>query len=186
MAETSTETSMNPVTPISGIPVSSLYPDRYGFGKSKLYEILKECKITPYRDGKTACITVEQLHQLDRYLVHGEAPNTPVETSLESSVESSAYLMQPRPASVEMSTLPPALQLIVEAIASRMTATPPDPLLPQRQLQELCDRRWFATTTQLTKILGVRPRPGMTRYGFELQPRGKMGREGCWQINQCP
>lgn len=175
---------MAPTSVISGIPVNSLYPDRYQIGKSKLYEILKQLKITPYRDGKTACITLEQLHQLDRYMA-GEGVETFTETSTELSGETSTGATSPQLQAivpVEMSTLPPALQLIVDAIAARMSATPVDPLLPQRQLQELCDRGWLASTSQLIKILGVRPRTDMVRYGFRFEPMGKMGREGSWQV----
>lgn len=180
---------MNQATVVSGIPVSSLYPDRYGLGRSKIYDALKQLGITPYREGKVAYLTLEQLHRLDRHLTHGEPVDTFMDTSVDTSVDTSTEAPSLRQSSivpVEMSTLPPALQLIVNAIASRMMSTPADPLLPQRQLQELCDRGWLASTSQLTKILGVRPRPQMSRYGFMFEAKGKMGREACWQVLKNP
>ncbi|MBE9178581.1 hypothetical protein IQ268_08420, partial [Oculatella sp. LEGE 06141] len=61
----------------------------------------------------------------------------------------------------------------------------PDPLLPQRQLEEIAERGWVVATSQLQAVLGVAPKEG-DRYGFQLQRCGRIGREAGWQILKNP
>lgn len=82
----------------NGIPVNSLYPDRYGVKKSKLYEILKLLRIDTFRDGKTACITIEQLRILDGYFKELE----------KSQADADRYAESYALVSTENSTLAPA------------------------------------------------------------------------------
>ncbi len=84
--------------------------------------------------------------------------------------------------SLDVAQSPPWL-LFAEAIAQRLSPSSPDPLLPQRQLQELADRGWLATTSQLRAILGVHPREGVW-YGFHLSKAGRIGRQGAWEVRK--
>lgn len=70
---------------------------------------------------------------------------------------------------------------LLDLFAARLASAPTDPLLPQRQLQDACDRGWQLSTSQLRAILGARPRPG-DRYGFQLQRVGRIGKESAWSV----
>ena len=164
---------MSQTTVLNGIPVNSLYPDRYGVGKSKIYATLKELGITPHRDRKTACLTLEQLLRLDRHMA-GDSSSKSTEVA---ETEPGSGIVP-----VELSTLPPVLQLLISAIANQISPPTPDPLLPQRQLQEIADRGWLVSTSQLAAILGVRPTDGMVRYGFVCDRAGRSGRESSFKV----
>lgn len=53
---------------VEKIPVSSLFPDRYGKGKTKVYEFLKDLGVERIYQGKEAFISLEDLHDLDEYV----------------------------------------------------------------------------------------------------------------------
>lgn len=163
------------------IPVASLYPDRYGIGKTKLYERLKNLRLEPFSNGRQSFITVEQLELLDGYCKACEAGK-------EAAAAYLAAHVQPVHERVHTGTivpnLPPAWLALLEALASRLLLPPPpDPLLPQRQLQEIAEQHWEVSKSQLAKILGTRHfRDGDRRYGFQLLKHGKVGRQSAWKV----
>lgn len=171
------------------IPVSSLYPDRYGVGRSKVYEYLKALGIQTFKpDGRHSYLHWADFEALDKYAAILER-----EGEDQAAVFASQWQQHSNPstdtstlATTESLALPPALQLIIDVIVARLAPTPDDPLQPQRQLQEACDRGWHLSTSQLQRILGTRPRHESTRYGFAFKHIGRFGRESAWRIERSP
>jgi|SRR5579885_259199 len=167
------------------IPVSSLYPDRYGVGRSKVYEYLKALGIQTFKpDGRHSYIQWADFEALDKYVstwMHeGEeqANSFAAQWRQQHGTSTDASSLAP----VEVAALPPALQIVIEAIAAQLSPPRPDPLTPQRQLQEACDRGWQLSTSQLRTILGTRPR--RDRYGFCFEHAGRIGRENAWTVKR--
>ncbi|MGI8933525.1 MAG: hypothetical protein ACR2FS_05565, partial [Phormidesmis sp.] len=167
--------------------VSELYPDRYGVGRTKLYEFLKRLNIAPFKPegDKRGHITLDQLSALDTYTktLDEQGPEA-AQTYADSQAAHSpqADELAPVNASVNPSAqpaLPPAMELIVEAIAARLQPqAAPDIFAPQRQLKEAAEENWQLTTAQLKAILSGQPKDGAVRYGFALI---KVSR-GWWRV----
>ncbi|MBE9178702.1 hypothetical protein IQ268_09030 [Oculatella sp. LEGE 06141] len=177
---------------IDKIPVASLYPDRYTLGKTKVYEYMGILNIKPFRVGKAAFITFEQLKALDEYCrLLAENPAAAAEFAV-SYAQSSSQGEQVRErnapvhelvhTSADLSTSP-AWLLFVEAIAARLQPPASDPLAPQRQLQEICEQGWTVSSSQLRQILGIAPKAG-DRYGFTFTKAGRVGRQLAWRIGK--
>lgn len=170
------------------IPVSSLYPDRYGVGRSKVYEYLKALEIQTFKPDGTRFSYLEwaDFEALDKYTAllqsEGEEPAATFANQWRQQRGTSTDASNLVPA--EVAALPPALQLMIEAIAARLAPVPADPLLPQRQLQEVCDRGWQLSTSQLRAIVGTRPQQESDRYGFEFECVGRMGRQRAWRVKR--
>lgn len=158
------------------------------YGKTKFYtQYLKDLGITPIRDGSNSYITPEQEELIAEYhRVRGEGKDAvqaflaEVERSRQSSELSTQSSLERSEQRLGLSE-PDRLWLLVEALASRLQPTPPDPLHPQRQLEEIADRGWVVTSSQLREILGTQPREG-ERLGFRLVKVGRSGREAAWRV----
>jgi hypothetical protein len=175
-------------TVINKVPVSSLFPDRYGVAKTKLYEYLGDLQIRPFREGKIAYITLEQLELLDEYLKRLAKGREAAEAFLAELPESSEPEYQDDEHVHELVHTPfnesPAWLLFIEAVASRLALPPSDPLAPQTQLQQIVDRQWQVTTSQLRQILGIRSIHEGDRLGFRFQKAGRVGRETAWRVEK--
>jgi biotin operon repressor len=90
-----------------------------------------------------------------------------------------------------------ALSGVLDTIASKVIAmlpTPsepmpeqPDPLAQLRQLQEVCDRGWLLSSSQLAPLLNRQSLPSgdsFERFGFRFSRSGKNGSESAWRIEK--
>ena len=157
-------------------------------GKTTFYtQYLKTLNISPLKDeNHRAYVTHDQKQLLDEYhrrRCEGkdslneflmELKSTPALSTIEA-VQNASEFVQSRPES------PPWLSFL-EALTPRLTP-PTDPLSPQKQLQEISDRGWQASTSQLQAILGVKT-IGSSRYGFTFTRAGKSGRESSWLVQK--
>ena len=157
-------------------------PDRYAIGKQAIYNRLEHLGIKPHKQGRNAFIWSDQLEVLDKlhahlqaggFLADFESPN--VESSgLTSSL--SQAMVQNLGSMRDVSDAP----LLPIAIALH---SPPDPLLPHRQLKEVAEQGWQITTSQLKAIIGVAPRERV--YGvYVFKQSGRIGRELGWCVEE--
>lgn len=163
------------------IPVASLYPDRYGLGKTKLYEYLGDLGIKPTLENRRSFITLDQLALLDRYVPI--ASDRQAAATFLSTLPAEPIQEQVRGIvhSAETST-PPWIPLL-EAIAQLQQ--PPDPLALHRQLEEVVEHGWVLSSSQLREILGATPKEGDRRYGFTFSRQGRIGRQSGWRVAKC-
>ena len=194
------------VTKQTHIPVSSLYADdskesRYGYKRSFIFQALKELGIERQNgaDGVTAYITISDLETLDEYVdirkmkgvkaseafaktCLSRATDGPVDSSIQPA-ETADVLTVGVSTDVSMRKiqLPPAVAVLVEAIASQLSP-PTDTLAPQRQLKEAYTQGWLLSTAQVRQIVGVPSWQGSDRYGFRFEKVGKEGRQNSWQV----
>lgn len=170
------------------VPVNELYPDRYGVGRTKLYEFLKRLNISPFKPegDKRGHITIEQLQALDTYvdLLGVEGPKA-AQAYADRLVTQLTQAEQLAPVNASVATsalaLPPAMELIVEAIAHRLQPNPqPDLLAAPRQLQEAADHNWQLRTREIKAITNRTPQDGLTLYGFRFHRAAR----GWWAVKK--
>lgn len=183
---------------IDRLPVSQL-PDRYNKARSVVYERLKDLGIEPERQGNKAYLNADQIELLDRLHQHIESGGSTADfldaiglsdrrtgqntlaPQYHAFITDPPYGVSDEPiGQYDGHTDLSVVLQVFEVFAQRLNLTP-DPLLPQRQLQELADRGWTASTSQLQAILGSKPREGQ-RFGFELKRVGRSGREVAWVV----
>jgi hypothetical protein len=169
--------------------VSELWPDRYGVGRSKVYEFLKRLGITPFKPegDKRGHITLDQLQDLDLYvnMLGTKGPEKAQEFAQKRL--NSAASIAPVSASTDASTvlaspteLPPAIVALAQAIAQQLQPIQPlDLLAPQRALEDASLNAWHLKSRQL-RSLGIYPQTGATVYGFELH----RVKRGWWAVTK--
>ncbi|MBD3882129.1 hypothetical protein IFO70_10200 [Phormidium tenue FACHB-886] len=169
-------------TTLDRFPIAQL-PDRYTIGRTALYDRINALSIEPERERNRAYVSPEQLRLLDALDTHLKQGKT-VEAflnRLSEQSELSVMSVQPANEQSELTPLPPSWMLLVESLAARLTPQPLDPLLPQRQLEEIADRGWVVSSSQLRQVLGVNVREG-ERLGFVFRRSGRVGRECGWKV----
>lgn len=136
--------------------------------------------LEPTRKGNKVLFgdeAVKLLDQLDEHLAEGGTLNNfvpPSEvTTVGSSIESVA---------VDSDLLPfdPGMVALIQLMESRRS-----PLDNLRDLEDAVSYGWLLTTTQIEKLLGVKPRgEQFDRQGFLFTRQGKAGREAQWSITK--
>jgi hypothetical protein len=149
--------------------------------RQSVYNRLKHLHITPEK-GK---ISADQLQEMDDLHAYLQQPNAkmsdyPVSTG-QLNLSNGQAINQPSGQLDLSSGQTDRLWLLLETLANRLQPPTSDPLAPQRQLEEIADRGWIVTTSQLRSILGVQPREG-DRLGFQLVKVGRVGREMGWRV----
>lgn len=177
----------------STVLVSELWPDRYGVGRTKVYEYLKALNITPFKPegDKRSHITLEQLAALDHYAKllaesDTEAAQSYADSFTDAIITPPAYTSTNAFTAVENAEIPPVIATLAQAITQQFQpATPqPDPLAPQRQLKEAWREGWILSTRQVRDILGLASWSGGDRYGFAFEKAGKVGAQSGWRVTE--
>jgi hypothetical protein len=153
-------------------------------GKTTFYtQYLKALSISPLKDeNHRAYVTHDQKQLLDEYHRRRCEGKTSLNeflaelgsTQLQSTIEP----VQNTPELVQS----PLWLAFLEALTPRL-APPTDPLSPQKQLQEISDRAWQVSSSQLKAILNTSSVPP-NRYGFNFTKVGKSGRELSWVVQK--
>ncbi|MBE9179401.1 hypothetical protein IQ268_12595, partial [Oculatella sp. LEGE 06141] len=104
---------------VDKIPVATLFPDRYGLGKTKVYEYLKDLGIRPFSDGRKSFISFEQLKLLDEYAK--VAPDREAAAEFLNNLNQSEQVREHVQTMTHQASGSPAWLLFAEAIASRLT-----------------------------------------------------------------
>lgn len=76
---------------------------------------------------------------------------------------------------------------LIDSIVTRIVdvyPAQPDPLDNLRRLQEVCDRGWLLSSSQLAPLVGRKSLPSadFDRYGFRFVRVGKNGAETAWKV----
>ena len=171
---------------------------RYGVTRSNIYNRLNGLKEKGYpmeseKQGQRSIYNADQvvwMDALDRHLKDGNDiatfPTTEGLSNLSyvsQDIAKSSYRTQDT-LKVESSV---ALALVVEAIATRLSDLKPDDSLANlRTLEEACRNGWLLSTSQLTRLLGLKSLNGkvLTRYGFTFRRAGRNGMESAWQVTK--
>lgn len=184
---------------IDRLPVASL-PNRYGKARSVIYERIKALKLQTQQEGNKAFVDREQIELLDRAAEHIDGGGT-IASFLELIGQSGGQLERGGQPTGQPDQNGSAIvgqsdgQMInngatfdfvgfmraIEPLLRR--EAPPDPLAPQRRLQELSENGWLCSTSQLEQILGTKPREG-NRFGFNIRRAGKIGRQAAWKVSR--
>ncbi len=189
---------MNNNAQIDGFPVAQL-PSRYGVARSVVYSRLSALKIEPSKRKNKAYITNEQLQLLDELNEHLKRKGATV-AEFQAIAGLGDKPAQTEPIRLSDSTQDrqtgqltildslAALELLAEALATRMT--PPTPQLNHlRSLEEACQNRWLLSTSDLSALLKLSPRTinrqqSFERYGFTFNRTGRNGTEIAWSVNK--
>jgi hypothetical protein len=162
------------------LPIADLLT-RYNLKtRQSLYNRINALGLEPTRKGNKVLFgdeAVKLLDQLDEHLAEGGTLNNfvpPSEvTTVGSSIESVA---------VDSDLLPfdPGMVALIQLMESRRS-----PLDNLRDLDDAVSYGWLLTTTQIEKLLGVKPRgEQFDRQGFLFTRQGKAGREAQWSITK--
>jgi hypothetical protein len=162
------------------LPIADLLT-RYNLKtRQSLYNRINSLGLEPARKGNKVLFddeAVKLLDQLDEHLAEGGTLNNfvpPSEvTTVGSSIESVA---------VDSDLLPfdPGMVALIQLMESRRS-----PLDNLRDLEDAVSYGWLLTTTQIEKLLGVKPRgEQFDRQGFLFTRQGKAGREAQWSITK--
>ena len=166
--------------------VNELWPDRYGVGRTKVYEYLKALDITPFKleGDKRSHITLDQLEAIDHYAelladsdpeaaqIYADSFNSAIATQ---TVNPSANAFT---ALIEPLDISPAIATLAQAIAQQIqpAAPPTDPLAPQRQLKEAASEGWVLSSGQVREILGLAGWSGAIALDSALSGLERLGR----------
>lgn len=164
---------------IDRFPVGQL-AQRYGLGKTAIYDRLAFLAIAPFRDGRLSYISGEDLDQLDNLHNHLAGGGT-LET----------FGSPPRPAGELSGERPPDNQLaqMLAAIATSLQRR--SPLDNYRDLDEAARQNWLLTSSQVEDLIGAKPtpKPGQNHYDracWRFQKAGKIGKESAWVVRRLP
>jgi hypothetical protein len=148
--------------------------------RQSLYNRINALGLEPTRKGNKVLFddeAVKLLDQLDEHLEEGGTLNNFVPPSEVTTVESSI-----EPVAVDSDLLPfdPGMMALMQLMESRRS-----PLDNLRDLEDAVSYGWLLTTTQIEKLLGVKPRgEQFDRQGFLFSRQGKAGREAQWSVTK--
>lgn len=177
--------SMNTSEGLS-VPVSSLYPHRYNLGRTKIYEFLKTLKITPFKVGKVAHITLEQLKLLDGFVEAWDMGDEAVRDFIAKNIEMASQPMIIVGQNEERMTFTesPMMEL-AQMIVAKLQPVQPDLLNVQVQLQRAADHDWWLDSSQLKELLGVtKIQDGMVAYGFQFRLICRFSRQNQFSVHK--
>lgn len=189
---------------LAGFPVKDL-PNRYGIGRTILYERINALSLTLERVSNRAYVDEEGLRLLDLLDAHIKNGGVTSEFLREHGLftEQSEQVgtltqkirYQQRLGKTELGEQIPEQWQIAYAltkVADRMS----DPLQPLkmeqeqlRMLAEIAEQGWLIPTSQMLQLLGLRSIPRLEsmafeRRGFKFIKVGQSGREKEWRIKK--
>ena len=176
---------------IDEIPVAQL-ADRYGVHRSQVYTRLDALKqrnpdLVPYKRGRKAFINNYMLQCMDgiaalvqkgqttdeaadQVLGKMSAPDSRADSLVDTRQVDSSALAVAEPESIDA----PSFDFgnLLEML---------------RGLQELADKNWWLSTSQLAQVMGLKSLPPgehFERYGFRFTRSGKNGPETAWKVEK--
>ena len=183
--------SNNPATyTIDSVPVAGL-TNRYGVGRTALYDRLKALGIEPEKRGRSSHISnsqLDQMDQLDLRLKAGEPmPSNPTAEQTEHDhrtfTEHSPNLSAGHSPNT-IGSLSPSTDAAILTLAS-MLKRPIDPMANYYALQSACDNGWLLPTDKVRELIGVAPRgEECDRLGFRFTRSTKRRTE--WSVSRQP
>ncbi|GAC1456999.1 MAG: hypothetical protein NVS2B14_00500 [Chamaesiphon sp.] len=194
------------MTEIDRLPVAQL-PSRYEVSRTVIYERMAALQLTPEKKGNKAFVDAEQIKLLDdlhkalkqglstldflesRGLLTGLSTSQKYTESFQLEPSALQSTGQSSLQSTEPSGLQLALQSTLEAIAARLQPQEPDPCAFLRTLEEAYQNGWLLSTSQVAKLLGLKPssvnhHKSFSRHGFTFIKQGKNGSESAWAVSK--
>lgn len=191
-------------TEIDRFPVADL-PDRYGIGRTALYERLNTLTIKPEKQGNKSYISGLQLQVLDDLDAHikrggvlsdfGERVHrTNGEQSEQLTVQSSSQLV-PSSQSGLSALIEGAVESLVGRLVPLFTSTQISKagmrLAHLRELEEAYEKRWLLSTSEIADLLGLSANT-VRGYGDSFEEAGfvftrvgnRSRREIAWKISK--
>lgn len=162
------------------LPIAELL-ERYQLKtRQSLYNRINALGLEPARKGNKVMFNdeaVKLLDQLDEHLDEGGNLDNFVPPSEVTAVGSS---IEPVAAESDLLPFDPAMMALMQMMESRRS-----PLDNLRDLEDAVSYGWLLTTTQIEKLLGVKPRgEQFDRQGFLFSRQGKAGREAQWSVTK--
>lgn len=162
------------------LPIAELL-ERYQLKtRQSLYNRINALGLEPARKGNKVMFNdeaVKLLDQLDEHLDEGGNLDNFVPPSEVTAVGSS---IEPVAAESDLLPFDPAMMALMQMMESRRS-----PLDNLRDLEDAVSYGWLLTTTQIEKLLGVKPRGDQfDRQGFLFSRQGKAGREAQWSVTK--
>jgi hypothetical protein len=167
------------MTDIDPYPVSEL-TNRYNIGKQAVYNRLEALSIKPAHHSNRSYISSAQLLLLDRLHEHIASGGTMADFE-PSQTESS---ISPVDVSSESTGLPRTddLVILVERIAAALKPAT-SPLGHWEQLEKAVAHNWLLTTTDVKRVIGVKPKGNsFTRGSFTFVRSGMIGNQTSWRV----
>jgi len=148
--------------------------------RQSLYNRINALGVEPARKGNKVLFddeAVKLLDQLDEHLEEGGTLNNFVPPSEVTAV---GNRIEPIASESEFLPFDPGMVALMQMLESRRS-----PLDNLRDLEDAVSYGWLLTTTQIEKLLGVKPRGEVfDRQGFLFTRQGKAGREAQWSITK--
>jgi hypothetical protein len=174
---------------VDSVPVASL-TDRYGVGRTALYDRLKALGIEPEKRGRASYVSADQLDQLDQLdtrLKAGE-PMPKLTTGHLAEHDHRTFTEQPPNTSPNTSiALSPSTDSGLMVLASMLQASlrePRDLMQNYRDLQAAADHGWLLPTDKIRELIGVSPRGDVyDRLGFRFV---RSDRRTEWSVSIAP
>lgn len=181
---------------IDEIPVAQL-SDRYGVHRSQVYARLDALKqrdpeLVPYKRGRKAYINRHMIDCLD-----GMAALLQKGQTTEEAADEVLGTLQSSPDSRGNSRADSLVDTRQVSSGELAIAQPEQPeehsfefenlLEMLRGLQELADKNWWLSTSQLAQVMGLKSLPPgehFERYGFRFTRTGKNGPETAWKVEK--
>lgn len=166
---------------IDPYPVSQLM-SRYGIGKQAVYNRLDALNIKPTKQGNRSYISLDQLQALDSLHDHIAAGGTMANFQSPPS-ESSLSLVDSVDRPTGLSKTDDLITLI-ERIAAALRPTE-QPLAHLEQLEKAVANNWLLTTTDVMRVIGVKPKgDSFARGSFTFIRSGKIGNQSAWRVTK--
>ena len=177
------------------LPVSSL-PNRYGVHRSQVYNRMDALKklderLVPFKQGRKSYVSAELLGHLDSMNVLLKENGTTVEQAANRALGRIPTRLPDSPVDIGQSALtysPPGELVEPETEQEIDPEFNFEDLLGKlRGLQELADKGWWLSTSQIANVLELKSLPGgpsFERYGFRFVRAGKNGAETAWKIEK--
>jgi hypothetical protein len=179
----------------------------YGVNRSNIYKRLNGLKekgyfTDPFKQENRAFWDADQkllMDRLDRHIKTGnDISSFPSAADFEGDVFP-VLRDSPRQShktqdnlSIDVAPATLGMAAFVDSIVTKLVAVyppqpqPPDPLANLRQLQEVSDRGWLLSSSQLAPLLGRKSLPSkdFDRFGFRFVKAGKNGAEAAWRVEK--
>jgi hypothetical protein len=167
------------MTDIDPYPVSEL-TNRYNIGKQAVYNRLEALSIKPEKHSNRSYISSAQLLLLDRLHEHIASGGTMADFE-PPQTESNISPVDLLDTSTGLSTSDDLVTLVERLATALKPAT--SPLAHWEQLEKAVAHNWLLTTTDVKRVLGVKPKgDSFSRGSFTFVRCGTIGNQAAWRV----